>query len=48
MIFNNKRGNLRNIERFELLPCCHSSSAGLRFDPDGVAVENGDDEAGEV
>ena len=24
MIFNDRRGNLRNIERFESLPCCHS------------------------
>jgi hypothetical protein len=33
MICNDKRGNLRNIERFELLLCCHSSSAGRRFNP---------------
>ena len=33
MIFNDKRGNLRNIERFELLAFCHSSSAGRRFVP---------------
>jgi len=23
MMFNDTRGNLRNIERFELLLCCH-------------------------
>ncbi len=32
MIFNDKRGNLHNIERFESLAFCHSSSAGRRFD----------------
>jgi len=33
MILNDKRGNLRNIERFESLAFCHSSSAGRRFNP---------------
>jgi hypothetical protein len=33
MIFNDKRGNLRNIERFEYLAFYHSSSAGCRFAP---------------
>ena len=33
MIFKDKRGNLHNIERFESLAFCHSSSAGPRFDP---------------
>ena len=33
MIVNDKRGNLRNIERFESLAFWHSSSAGRRFNP---------------
>ena len=32
-MFNDKRGNLRNIKRFETLAFCHFSSAGRRFAP---------------